>query len=146
MRAGGRGVGCLLKKRGRGGGSHSRTGWVEAHRGPGGGLQGALSWLGIHFSLYKPTEAKLENDTSHPISQQSTIMFQRNSSDLCSRCFCKSMKYRWPQKHYIHKKLCSELFFSPGYNYNYINNCREKYFWLVLLFPMVKTHQLQLHK
>ena len=23
-----------------------------------------------------------------------------------------------PQKHYIHKKLCSELFFSPGYNYN----------------------------
>ena len=54
-------------------------------------------------------------------------------------------RYRCPQKHYIHKKYVVNYFLT-GYNYNYINNCREKYVLLVPLFPMTKAHQLQLHK
>ena len=49
--------------------------------------------------------------------------------------------YRHPQKHdiVIHNNIFSELFVSPGYNNNYIENTCEKQFLHVPLFPMKKN-------
>ena len=43
-----------------------------------------------------------------------------------------------PSAHYIHAKIFCKLFLVAGYNYSYINNCREKYFLHTPLFPIVK--------
>ena len=48
--------------------------------------------------------------------------------------------YRRPQKHYIHKTSFGELFFSPGYNYNYKKNLARDLFCMCLRFPW-KTYQ-----
>ena len=56
------------------------------------------------------------------------------------------------EKHHtvVHKKITyTETqflnLFLPGYNYNYIKNCREKLSLHVPVLPMAQKHQLQLH-